>query len=58
VTRPQELDTGGRRLRAALAAVPVRDNAQELRLVREGSSSAAHDGPGVGRPACGLCLVR
>jgi hypothetical protein len=30
-----ELDTRGRRLRAALAAVLVRDNAPELRLVRE-----------------------
>jgi hypothetical protein len=30
-----ELDARGRRLRAALAAVLVRDNAPELRLVRE-----------------------
>jgi len=30
-----ELDARGRRLRAALAAVLVRDNARELRLVRE-----------------------
>jgi hypothetical protein len=29
------LDARGRRLRAALAAVLVRDNAPELRLVRE-----------------------
>jgi hypothetical protein len=34
VTRPEELDARGRRLRAALAAVLVRDNAPELRLVR------------------------
>ncbi len=32
---PGELDARGRRLRAALAAVLVRDNAPELRLVRE-----------------------
>jgi hypothetical protein len=30
-----ELDARGRRLRAALAAVLVRDNAPELRLVRD-----------------------
>jgi hypothetical protein len=30
-----ELDARGRRLRAALAAVLVHDNAPELRLVRE-----------------------
>jgi hypothetical protein len=30
-----ELDARGRRLRAALAAVLVRDNAPELRLIRE-----------------------
>jgi hypothetical protein len=35
VTRPEELDARGRRLRAALAAVLVRDHAPELRLVRE-----------------------
>ena len=35
MTRPQELDARGGRLRAALAAVLVRDNAPELRLVRE-----------------------
>jgi hypothetical protein len=35
VTRPEELDARGRRLRAALAAVLVRANAPELRLVRE-----------------------
>jgi hypothetical protein len=35
VTRPEELDARGRRLRAALAAVLVRGNAPELRLVRE-----------------------
>jgi hypothetical protein len=35
VTRPEELDARGRRLRAALAAVLVRDNAPELRLLRE-----------------------
>jgi hypothetical protein len=33
VTRPEELDARGRRLRAALAAVLVRDNAPELALV-------------------------
>jgi hypothetical protein len=33
VTRPEELDARGRRLRAALAVVLVRDNAPELRLV-------------------------
>jgi hypothetical protein len=31
----EELEARGRRLRAALAAVLVRDNAPELRLVRE-----------------------
>jgi len=30
VTRPEELDARGRRLRAALAAVLVRDRAREL----------------------------
>jgi hypothetical protein len=35
VTLPEELDASGRRLRAALAAVLVRDNAPELRLMRE-----------------------
>jgi hypothetical protein len=30
-----ELDAGGRRLRAALAAVLVRDNAPELRLMHD-----------------------
>jgi hypothetical protein len=30
-----QLDARGRRLRAALAAVLVRDNAPELRLMRE-----------------------
>jgi hypothetical protein len=30
VTRPEELDAGGRRLRAALAAVLVRDNTPRL----------------------------
>jgi hypothetical protein len=35
VTRPEELDARGRRLRAALAAVLVRDNAPELRLMHE-----------------------
>jgi hypothetical protein len=34
VTRQEELDARGRRLLAALAAVLVRDNAPELRLVR------------------------
>ena len=33
--RPEELDAHGRRLRAALAAVLVRDDAPELRLVRD-----------------------
>jgi hypothetical protein len=33
VTRPEELDARGRRLRAALAAVLVRVDAPELRLV-------------------------
>jgi hypothetical protein len=32
---PLKLDARGRRLRAVLAAVLVRDNAPELRLVRE-----------------------
>ena len=32
MTRPQELDVRGRRLRAALAAVLVADNAPEVRL--------------------------
>jgi len=49
VTRPEELDARGRRLRAALAAVLVRYNAPELRLVHDwldswsgsGSSSPA-----------------
>jgi hypothetical protein len=35
VTRREELDTRGRRLRAALAAVLVRDDAPELRLVHD-----------------------
>jgi hypothetical protein len=35
VTRPQELDPRGRRLRAALAAVLVRDNARELKLMHD-----------------------
>jgi hypothetical protein len=35
VTRPEDLDARGRRLRAALAAVLMRDNAPELRLMRE-----------------------
>jgi hypothetical protein len=35
VTRPEELDARGRRLRAALAAVLVRDNAAELRLMHD-----------------------
>jgi hypothetical protein len=35
VTRPEELGARGRRLRAALAAVLVRDNAPEVWLVRE-----------------------
>ena len=35
MTRPQELNARGRRLRAGLAAVLVRDNAPELRLMRE-----------------------
>jgi hypothetical protein len=35
VTRPEELDARGRRLRAALAAVLVRDKAPELRLVHD-----------------------
>jgi hypothetical protein len=35
VTRPQEPDARGRRLRAAVAAVLGRDNAPELRLVGE-----------------------
>jgi hypothetical protein len=35
VPYPLELDARGRRLRAALAAVLVRDNAPELRLARE-----------------------
>jgi hypothetical protein len=35
VTRPEELDTRGRRLRAALAAVLVRDRARELDLVHQ-----------------------
>jgi hypothetical protein len=35
VTRPEELDARGRRLRAALAAVLVRDSEPELRLMRE-----------------------
>ncbi len=35
VTRPEELDARGRRLRAALAAVLVRDNAPELQLMHE-----------------------
>jgi hypothetical protein len=34
-----ELDARGRRLRAALAALLVRHNASELRLVREGSTT-------------------
>jgi hypothetical protein len=33
VNRPEELDARGRRLLAALAAVLMRDNAPELRLV-------------------------
>ena len=33
MTRPEELDARGRRLRAALAAVLVRADAPELRLV-------------------------
>jgi hypothetical protein len=35
VTRPEELDARGRRLRAALAAVLVRDRARELDLVHQ-----------------------
>jgi hypothetical protein len=35
VTRPEGLDARGGRLRAALAAVLVRDNAPELRLMHE-----------------------
>jgi hypothetical protein len=35
VTRPEELDACGRRLRAALAAVLVRDRARELDLVHQ-----------------------
>jgi len=35
VTRPEELDARGRRLRAALAAVLVRANAPELRLIHD-----------------------
>jgi hypothetical protein len=35
VTRPQELDRRGRRLRAALAAVLIKADAPKLRLVRE-----------------------
>jgi hypothetical protein len=35
VTRPEELDSRGRRLRAALAAVLVRDRARELDLVHQ-----------------------
>jgi hypothetical protein len=35
VTRPEELDARGRRLRAALAAVLVRDNAPVLRLIHD-----------------------
>jgi hypothetical protein len=35
VTRPDELDARGRRLRAALAAVLVKANASELKLVHE-----------------------
>jgi hypothetical protein len=34
VTRPEELDARGRRLRAALTAVLVRDDAPDLRLMR------------------------
>jgi hypothetical protein len=57
VNRPEELDARGRRLRAALAAVLVRDNAPELRLVRAwldswsglGLINLRHNAPGVGR---------
>jgi hypothetical protein len=35
VTRPEELDPRGRRLRAALAAVLIKADAPKLRLVRE-----------------------
>ena len=35
MTRPEELDARGRRLRAALAAVIVRDRARELDLVHQ-----------------------
>src|SRR5215470_16868382 len=57
VSRPEELDARSRRLRAALAAVLVRDNAPELRLVREWLNSwsgigliiaGRHDAPGLG----------
>jgi hypothetical protein len=44
-----DLDPRGRRLRAAPAAVLVRDNAPELRLVREwldNSSGIASSSPG------------
>jgi hypothetical protein len=45
VPYPVELDARGRRLRAALAAVLVRDNAPELRLVREWLDSWSGIGP-------------
>jgi hypothetical protein len=45
-----ELDAGGRRLRAALAAVLVPDNAPELRLVREWLDSW----PGIGLIIAGM----
>jgi hypothetical protein len=35
VTRPEELDPRGRRLRASLAAMLVPDDAPELRLARD-----------------------
>jgi hypothetical protein len=46
LTLPEELDARGRRLRAALAAVLVRDNAPKLRLM--------HDWPDFW---AGICLI-
>ena len=51
MTRPEELDPGGRRLRAALAAMLVPDDAPELRLARDwlnSESSVPGSSVGVG----------
>jgi hypothetical protein len=53
VTRPEELDARGRRLRAALAAVLVRDRARKLDLVHQWLDSWA----GLGLVVAGMTAV-